>query len=318
MNYRYYFLFILLFLIGCEKSDKHYKIGQQYLPMTESTIVFGHQLGNPAVYQQHFPAPFGLAFYVSLFQDVDVTLNSAEQFRKLEPLLNKLGDTVPLLMLRLTNNQLIKISEGEYTAEIVKLGETLKSYGKPLFLGVGFEVNNLLFELSTDSYAPAYRNFVDLLKKKGVQNVSFIWHIIGMTPRWVDPVPFQRYYPGDEYVNWLGLSIQNIQPHHFPEDGYYANSNDEEIINFAKQHNLPIIICESSTRSVDKNLNLSGDALWNDWYVPFFDFIKKNNIRAMTHIFYSYEDSLILYRWSEKVRGKDFLNASERTQTMVH
>jgi len=46
------------------------------------------------------------------------------------------------------------------------------------------------------------------------------------------------------------------------------------------------MICESSTRSVKKNFGFKGDSLWVDWYEPFFDFVKQNDVRAISHYWY--------------------------------
>ena len=62
-------------------------------------------------------------------------------------------------------------------------------------------------------------------------------------------------------------------------------------------------------KTVKKKFGLKGDSLWVDWYEPFFNFAKQNDVRAISHIFYTFEDSVILKRWREQLNEQDFILA---------
>ncbi|MBL7112494.1 MAG: hypothetical protein ISS19_11215 [Bacteroidales bacterium] len=80
-----------------------------------------------------------------------------------------------------------------------------------------------------------------------------------------------RWYPGDEYVNWVGYS-------HFdgPDPG-------QSIRDFAEAHNKPVMIAEA-TPKVDLKTG-SGISHWENWYQPLFEVIYNNDrIKALAYI----------------------------------
>ncbi len=301
-------LLLTLFPSSCQILQKEKSYGTSLLPPDGRILTFSHQLSFPGYAQQNLPAPFGLAFYTSLFQDVSVELKPGTPIRHLYLLFEHLENRVPLVLLRLTNNQLAGMVNGEYDDDIVQLANTINNYNRPIYLAPGFEVNNPMYQIDPAIYVKGYRYFVEKMHHLGVSHIAYVWNIIGMQPRWADPVRLEACYPGDDYVNWAGLNVQNILPHHYPDDGFFQNSIYSEVAEFAKAHGLPIMICESSTRSVDKNFDLEGDSLWDDWYSPFFKLVKKYNVRAICHIFYSYNDEIILNRWREEMAKNEYMN----------
>ncbi len=296
----------LSLIVACGTPRKY---GKPFLPPAGSRLTFINQQSFPGYAEQELPRPFGLAFYAGLGQEVSVEWRTGARIRSLDSLLEQLDSTAPLILLRLTNNQMIYMPTGKHDERIRALAQTLKKYRQPIYLAPGYEVNNPRFEMDPQAYVQGCRYFVQKLREQRVRNVSFVYHVIAMKPRWDKPIHLNDCYPGDAYVNWLGLSVQNTSPHHFPEDGYFEGPLYDQVATFAHAHNLPIMICESSTRSVAKNYGFTGDSLWADWYQPFFKLLSALNARALSHTFYGYDDEVILSRWREEMSKTCYLHA---------
>ncbi len=56
-----------------------------------------------------------------------------------------------------------------------------------------------------DEYVAAYRHFVDLFRSNDVNNVLWVWSPAGT-------LEAPDYYPGDDYVDYAGLTILQFLP----------------------------------------------------------------------------------------------------------
>jgi hypothetical protein len=58
-------------------------------------------------------------------------------------------------------------------------------------------------------WVASWRRIVDVLRRRGANNVAFVW-----SPNVPDVggVGFQKYYPGDGYVDWIGVSFYSGNP----------------------------------------------------------------------------------------------------------
>lgn len=303
MIYRYILIITVIMLLACQSSDK------PFIPPKNDILTFVHQYDYVDYSQQDLPEPYGIVFYASLYQDVSFPVSKDKKIKNLGELLNAFDDVPLLIMLRLTNHQLKDINQGKVNAELDSLARLLKSYKHDIYLGVGFEVNNPRYMLVSSLYTKAHRYLVERFRQNHVNNVSYVWHVIGMEPRWEEPITLESCYPGDDYVNWVGLSMHNILPHHYPEDTFFKKSTYDNVSAFAAEHDLPIMMCETSTRSVKNNFNYRGDSLWGDWYEPFLDFVKNNDVRAICHIFYSFDDDVVLNRWRKEMQKQQYIHA---------
>jgi hypothetical protein len=58
---------------------------------------------------------------------------------------------------------------------------------------------------SSEAYCSAWRRMWDLFQEEGAMNVTWVW-----SPNILDHcAPFEPFYPGDEYVDWLALDGYN-------------------------------------------------------------------------------------------------------------
>jgi endoglucanase len=97
--------------------------------------------------------------------------------------------------------------------------EGLRDFGVDIFMRWGHEMNGNWYPWSgamnggadggAEKYIAAYRHVHDLFVEVGATNVVWVW-----CPLVVD-VPYEawnhwtNYYPGDEYVDWVGLDAYN-------------------------------------------------------------------------------------------------------------
>lgn len=104
---------------------------------------------------------------------------------------------------------LIGILSGKYDFYIDKWAREAKAFQQPILLRFGHEMNDPYrypwgpHLNSPEDYINAWKYVVDRFKALGADNVLWVW----------SPHPahgnFQSYYPGDEYVDWVGTSALN-------------------------------------------------------------------------------------------------------------
>lgn len=185
-----------------------------------------------------------------------------------------------------------QIINGELDEQIQKLRSYVmkKIETTPVFLRIGYEFDNPWFGYSPESYVQAYQKLVDALR--GIDNLMFVWH------SWAAPraaihektLTLESFYPGDDYVDWVGISIfQQV----YPKPPYWGGklTNLEEVLEFAKKHNKPTMIAESAPYGGIYNNSLSGtDDIWDSWFGPVIDLIKKYDISMWCYINCNWEE----------------------------
>ncbi|HEY2636980.1 MAG TPA: glycosyl hydrolase, partial [Solirubrobacteraceae bacterium] len=112
-----------------------------------------------------------------------------------------------------TGVPLTDIAAGKWDAYLVDSAKQAKAWGKPIMIRFGHEMN-----LAGAPYGPgrqgnsaalfvsAWRHVVQVFRTAGATNVRWVW-----TPN-VDcdgKCPFTAFYPGDAYVDWVGLDGYN-------------------------------------------------------------------------------------------------------------
>jgi hypothetical protein len=109
------------------------------------------------------------------------------------------------------------ILDGGSDAAIRSVARKLKGMNRPILLRWGWEMNGDWFEWSGAAngqnpadYVRVWRRLHRIFTDQGAGNVSWIW-----SPNWnsspdVSWNQVQRYYPGDDYVDWVGISGYNF------------------------------------------------------------------------------------------------------------
>lgn len=105
------------------------------------------------------------------------------------------------------------IASGNCDAFLERVGQNLKKVQKPFFLRFAWEMNVASMPWSTlytrdspEDFVNAFRRFHDIVKKEGATNVLWVFSPQITTPTTEDIKPL---YPGDAYVDWVGLDGYN-------------------------------------------------------------------------------------------------------------
>lgn len=101
------------------------------------------------------------------------------------------------------------IASGTYDAYINQWAKDAKSIGSPVFVRFGHEMNDPYRypwgpqNNKSSDFIAAWKHVVDQFSEVGAKNVIWVW----------SPHPaygeFETYYPGDKYVDWVGVGTLN-------------------------------------------------------------------------------------------------------------
>ena len=117
------------------------------------------------------------------------------------------------LMVSWHGTKLAPVASGAQDSVIKAAAGKLAAYGKPLLLRWAWEMNGDWFEWCGPNngndpglYVKAYRRIHQIFRDKGADNVAFVW-----SPNWnsspnTSSNAMSKYYPGDDYVDWVGVS----------------------------------------------------------------------------------------------------------------
>ena len=204
-----------------------------------------------------------------------------------------------------------QVGAGQYDAHIVQMADFFKSLPTTAFyLRIGYEFDGQWNGYNGNSYINAYRRIVDVLRAQGVNNVAYVWQS-STSP--IDDVldggreNLMNFYPGDNYVDWFGMSWF-LPPNETATVGGTPSTQlflADEMVNLARQRGKPMMIAESAPQGYDissltnrhispvwdgtaagGNVNKSASQIWNEWFVPFFNYIDTNDdvIKAVSFI----------------------------------
>ncbi len=121
---------------------------------------------------------------------------------------------------------LIDIVNGQYDQRLANWAQEAAAVGYPFLVEFGTEVNGSWFPWNgsyagggtTDGYGDpnfpdgpeifrdAYRHIINICNQQGADNLTWFFHLDAYDlpeESWNEP---QNYYPGDEYIDWLGIS----------------------------------------------------------------------------------------------------------------
>jgi hypothetical protein len=160
------------------------------------------------------------------------------------------------------------IARGLLDNNIDELSQWIERSGKQVYLRIGYEFDNPENDYDPQQYILAYRRIVNRLRKNGLTNVYFVWHTIAWKDKdWPAYQPLQ-WYPGDEYVDWIGISFFDA-----------ARTTERNIATeLARDKNKPLMIAESSPfnqYTVESKVA---------WLQSLFNYVNANNVRFISYI----------------------------------
>ncbi len=177
---------------------------------------------------------------------------------------------------------------GSYDDVVRAFGAWAKSTERPIYLRIGYEFDGPHNELEPSDYVAAYRRIVDLLREDEVENVAFVWHSYAATPFGGRPVT--AWWPGAEYVDWVGISLFGHMYSSRP-------SRDlEAVLDFALQQRKPVMVGEATPT---EGISERSDRAWNTWFVNLFSFAYAKNIKAISLINEDWRRFTFTTRWGD-------------------
>lgn len=117
------------------------------------------------------------------------------------------------------------ILAGEFDSELKQWGKDAKAFGSPLIVEWGTEMNGRWFswngywngQLSgAEMFKDAYRHIVQTIN---ADNITWVFHINSDDDPQVAWNKFENYYPGDDVIDWFGISAYSAQT---PLDDYWT------------------------------------------------------------------------------------------------
>ena len=90
----------------------------------------------------------------------------------------------------------------------------------------------------------AYRHIIDVVRSRGATNVSWVFHVNDDDAPQVPWNRFERYYPGDAYIDWLATSVYGAQTPQEHWNEPFARGMDRVYPRLARLSDRPIIVAE--------------------------------------------------------------------------
>jgi mannan endo-1,4-beta-mannosidase len=128
------------------------------------------------------------------------------------------GGAVPLVQMDPDNISVARIASGRYDGYLSAYAEAVRAYRHPVILSFGHEMNGGWYSWGYRRTPPAvfvaaWRHVVRLFRALGARNVTWLWtvNIINNTRGGTIPRP-DRWWPGNSYVNWVGIDGYYLKP----------------------------------------------------------------------------------------------------------
>lgn len=307
----FFMILATLFIVSCQREPDilppitptphtAYVHGRFTPPDGKTLFIIGQDVANVEAYAQKVtPAPGGFTEYTSLNKLEGITreIDYGSGPHHLDYLAQAYPHSVIALGLDLTG-YLPAITSSQADHKIDLLLTHLAGYGRPVYLRFGYEFDGTWNHYLPDEYTAAWIYFWQKLQASGLENVAMVWQSAASCDGTYLDKPLSTWYPGDEYVDWVGIS-------------YFTQSDCNftpltQILSFARAHQKPVIIAESTPQRYDiqaLTYSLDGHSytartaidIWQEWFVPYFDFIDENAdvIRAVAYINARWDDQMM-------------------------
>ena len=168
------------------------------------------------------------------------------------------------------DHRIYNISNGSFDDYLSKWCAKIKNCNTPVIIRFAPEMNGDWLPWGTkystpDQYIKAYRYVVRYFKKRNVSNVSWMW-----SPNESGSQNILKWYPGDKYVDWVGLSGFNWSGLSTNND--WRSFNDVYAKSFSELESIdkPIALAEVGCAEV------SDESKKAEWITDAFIEIKNN------------------------------------------
>jgi hypothetical protein len=124
-----------------------------------------------------------------------------------------------------------KIVNGDFDEKLEKWAKDLEATGIPVMIDFAAEPNGDWFPWSgihngaektsgygdknsydgPEIYRDAYKHVIKLFRKAGVTKATWVFHVNAIGSSGAEWNQIKNYYPGDEYIDWIGVSAYGPQ-----------------------------------------------------------------------------------------------------------
>lgn len=306
-------------------------------PDGKTLIIIGQDRDEIALYRESVNAPAGYMMYSSftflegLTQTHRATGCDDGGTQDLQDWVRNHPNTVMQIGIYATN-QLNNINNGMWDNNIRTMANHLRNTNKPVFLRFGYEFDGPWNQYDPTAYRAAWQRMVNIFRGVNVggqqippvNNVAFVWHSGGFLT--FNNRPLVDWYPGDDFVDWIGISWFAYAS---AADANAAVNARQNVVNFAQAHGKPLMIAEAAPKQYFNPRKINA---WNNWFAPVFNWIEANNVKGLSYINQNWvrqglwqagcssgdwdntrvqqPGTRILRQWRDKVSQSRYLNAS--------
>ena len=183
-----------------------------------------------------------------------------------------------------------KIIDGQFDQYLTQWADVVKNFNKPVMVTFGVEMNGDWFPWSgiyqgggttfgfgdssradgPERFVSAYRHIIQVFRNRGVMNATWLFHVNHQPFPAASWNTYEAYYPGDDYIDWVGVSIYGAQTH--DEDWVSFASLAEPAYNALKARfsHKPIMLAEWGVGEFPKKGNKA------EWYTAALSKIRTN------------------------------------------
>jgi hypothetical protein len=162
---------------------------------------------------------------------------------------------LPLVTMGLDGTTLAGVAAGTQDRQIREWAQKAKAWGYPFLIRPWWEMNGDWYPWGRDpNFVAAWRHFHDLVVAEGATNVTWAWIVNGIWSEPAsDPAP---YYPGDAYVDWVGMDSYNwglnpLQPDRWETPAEVVDPTLDRLEQIAPGK--PVCICEIASTEIGGN-----------------------------------------------------------------
>lgn len=242
------------------------------------------------------------------FNDKDFPTETAEWIRE--------EGSIPYIRLMMRSSQKYEDDDGMYSLQRIINGlfdddihewcRDARSFGTQLIVEYGTEVNSDSFVWSgihnggkttgaygdpsfpdgPERFVDAYRHIIQICRDEGAGNITWVFHMDNTSHPEENWNRAENYYPGDEWIDWIGLSIYGVSKPDstyfeifslrldavYPQITEFAPDKPIIIAEFGTAKNNPVLDQTQWTKDAFSSLdterypNLIGFSWWNEWW----------------------------------------------------
>ena len=167
-----------------------------------------------------------------------------------------------------------QVATGVYDAAVDAFVESLRMFGVPAWVRIGYEFEGSWNGYSPAGYVAAFRYITARIRAAGIDDIATVWCAAGGSAGFIPFGDLMAWYPGDGYVDWWGVDTFSSEE---LTDPWLAN-----FFGLASKHRKPVMIGEATPRYVGAD---KGADSWNRWFRPFFEMVREHpEVKAISYI----------------------------------